>query len=437
MKLTSGSAATPVALTLLALLLTAALGADLAVRLFLGFEYDEVHADAAMEPPGALSVPSRFRGYDGDAAAFDRLDEDRDGRLVCTGADDPVTCPELWAANRDSERLRRTWTQAASTLEARRNGVPAESLAARLAKAGLGPRLARLELDLDGDGRITRSETVQAAAFLCLDSLDVQRMDRNDDGVLDRTEFRGAPKPAIHLLGTDSLGRDRLVRLLYGLRVSLLVALCATLVSFLVGSLLGLTSGFMGGRFDRLFLRLVEIFQAIPFIFVVILISLFARDVLQARWPDAESQALAQAVVLFCALGAIQWFSLARYARGLGTSLRHADFVRSLEGMGFSTARIVVHHLLPNVLRPLMAFGVLLVPTLVLEEAFLSFLGFGVQPPYPSLGILLNDGAGLLSIAPVALLVPAGTLLALTWSLHTVGEWLSRRAAPGRGEVRT
>lgn len=230
----------------------------------------------------------------------------------------------------------------------------------------------------------------------------------------------------VHFLGTDGLGRDLLVRTIYALRVSLLVALAATVLSLLLGGALGLASGFIGGWTDRAFLRGLEVLQAIPLVFVVILVAVFSRDLFGAAGLAPGKAALVQSVVLALSLGAIQWFSLARFARGLSVSIRHADFVRGLEGMGFSTFRIVWRHLLPNAAIPLLAYAVLLVPTLVLEEAFLSFLGFGVQPPYPSLGILLNEGAAAMEISPVMLLLPAVLVFLLTLALNTVGEFLTR-----------
>jgi oligopeptide transport system permease protein len=232
-----------------------------------------------------------------------------------------------------------------------------------------------------------------------------------------------------HLLGTDLLGRDVAVRLLYGLGISMAVALSAAAVSFLLGTLLGLACGLAGGWSDRLLLRLLEVLQSIPFLFVVILVSMFSRDVMRVRWADPGAQAMAQAVLLFCCLGAIQWFSLARYARGLAFSLKTAPFVEALVGLGIPRRRIVLRHVLPNTLKPLAAYAVLLVPTLVLEEAFLSFLGFGIQPPYPSLGILLSESVAFMDVRPTLVLIPATTLLVLTWSLNVVAEMLSGRSA--------
>jgi len=234
----------------------------------------------------------------------------------------------------------------------------------------------------------------------------------------------------VHLLGTDGLGRDLLVRLVYGLRVSLLVALFATALSLLLGGGLGLVSGYLGGRLDRVFLRVLEVLQSLPFLFVVILVTVALKDVLEARGSGPAARAMLQAAAVAACLGAIQWFSLARYSRSLAFSIRNAGYVRALEGMGFSPWRIVSRHLLPNCAVPLAAYATLLVPALVLEEAFLSFLGFGVQPPYPSLGLLLSDGVSAMETAPFMLVLPAAAVVLVALSANVAAGWITRRFAP-------
>lgn len=409
-----------IAWALLGLLLVAALAADLVASHFLGFAFDEIHARDSLLPPGAESIPRGGRSYDGDLGAFALLDGDGDGIL---SASKTAPAGELAAADKQCRATWRAWRDLAETPEERLNGIPTDRLMGQVHGAEA--------MDLDRDGLIDHGELLRATAALHLEGADLAAMDSDGDGRVVAAEFLGAPQPRTHLLGTDSLGRDLAVRLLYGLRVTLLVALCATLIAFFMGAGLGLAAGFLGGRFDRLLLRLLEVLQAVPFIFVVILLAVATRDALVLKAETAQAQALTQAIVLFCALGAVQWFSLARYARGLGASLRTAEFVVALRGMGYSTTRIVFGHLLQNALLPLLAFGTLLVPTIVLEEAFLSFLGFGVQPPFPSLGILLSDGVVMLDLSPVMMVAPALTLLSLTWSLHVGARWLSQRAGAG------
>lgn len=416
-----GKVAVGIALSMLALMLLAALGADLVASTLLGFTFDEIHARDSLLPPGTSSVPQHGRSYDAEALAFANLDADGDGVLVI-GAEFSDS-EEFGQVRRNCREAWNAWRQLAASTGERRRGVPAEKLAGRV--AGMAA------LDSNADGLVDHGELQGGTAVCQLEAADLAFMDKDADGRLLASEFLGAPELRRHLLGTDALGRDLAVRLVYGLRVTLLVALCATLIAFLLGAGLGLAAGFLGGRLDGLLLRLLEVLQAVPFIFVVILLTVATRDALVLRVETAQAQALAQAVVLFCALGAVQWFSLARYARGLGASLRNAEHIVALRGMGYSTSRIVFAHLLPNALLPLLAFATLLVPTLVLEEAFLSFLGFGIQPPYPSLGVLLNDGVSMLDVAPAMMVAPALTLLALTWSLHVGARWLSQRTGHG------
>ncbi len=422
MKMTFGNITARVALGLLSLLLLAALGADFVAAGLIGYTFDEVHPRDSLLPPGSLSIPQEQRSYDGNRESFALLDLDGDGALAVAQTDSAVP-GELARARRRGKEAWRAWKQQARLPAERHSGIPLGRLVSTFERAST--------MDSNRDGLLDHQEMLHGTAPYHLEEADLRTMDSDGDGRVVVAEFLGAPRSRRHLLGTDSLGRDLAVRLLYGLRVTLLVALCATLIAFLMGAGVGLAAGFLGGRIDTTLLRLLEVLQAVPFIFVVILLTVATRDALVLKVESAQGQALAQAVVLFCALGAVQWFSLARYARGLGASLRSAEFVLAMRSMGYSTTRIVTRHLLPNALLPLLAFGTLLVPTLVLEEAFLSFLGFGVQPPFPSIGILLNDGVAMLEIAPALMVAPALTLLALTWSLHVVSHWLLQRAGGG------
>ncbi len=424
MNLAPGRVAVWTSCGLLVLLLVAALFADLVAANLLGFTFDEVHARDSLLPPGSLSIPNTGRTYDGNDEAYALLDRNGDQTLSVSPPEGGVP-GEIAAGIRLARAAWRVWKLEVHSPDERVGGIPLERLVGQIDHAQ--------DLDIDNDGRINHQEMLASTAVFHLRESDMRAMDVDGDGQVVPAEFLGAPNARRHLLGTDSLGRDLAVRLFYGLRVTLLVAICATLIAFLMGATLGLAAGFLGGRFDTTLLRLLEVLQAVPFIFVVILLTVATRDALVLKVESAQGQALAQAVVLFCALGAVQWFSLARYARGLGASLRTAEFVLALRGMGYSTPRIVARHLLPNALVPLLAFGTLLIPTLVLEEAFLSFLGFGVQPPFPSLGILLSDGVAMLELAPALMVAPALTLLALTWSLHVAARWLSERTGSGGG----
>jgi oligopeptide transport system permease protein len=421
----------PLALVL-GLVVLAALAGPLSIRVA-GFPYDRPDPASPLLAPGGISVQPHPRTYVPDGRLMSLLDSDRDGEVACSlSAEGRHFCPELEELPAVASVLRRGFQAAQGEAGVDRDEWDRTLLSI---PERMRPRLWSEVLDLDRDRLVSRDEWAQGTSFLALDGEDAALFDVNGDTRLTADELAGTPETRAHLLGTDSLGRDLLARLLYGLRVSLLVSLAAATVSLLLGTLLGLLSGLVGGTADRIFLRLLEVLQSVPFLFLVILLSVFSRDVLKMRWQEAETAALAQAVLLFAALGAVQWFSLARYARGLAVSLKQAPFVQSLSGMGFSTPRLVVRHILPNTVLPISAYAVLLVPALVLEEAFLSFLGFGIQPPYPSLGTLLGEGVRSMGRSPLLLLAPALTVLVLAWSVNLLGDSLARRLAGGRGRT--
>lgn len=396
------------ALFLLAIPVCLAAGADLCARFVTGYAYDEVRPENALAPAGCPGVPLRYREFDGDSKFFPVFESGYPEELP-----QALNCLESgWTTRvgKPGVLVAAAWKR-----------MVADCVVSPDIKSSLAPA------DSDGDGWVDRGEMVRTVAVLHMRAEDLAAMDGDRDGRVSREEFLGAPETATHWLGTDRLGRDVLTRLLYGLRVSLLVALLATAVAFCLGAALGLSCGYVGGAADAVMLRLLEVLQAVPFLFVVILLSVTVRDVFRMRWSDAQTQALAQSILLFCALGAVQWFSLARFARGLAVSLRTSDFTKALVGMGFSNRQVVLKHLLPNALTPLLSYSVLLVPVLIMEEAFLSFLGFGIQPPYPSLGNLLNDGVATMESVPALLIAPALAVLAVTATINVVGERLSSR----------
>lgn len=190
-------------------------------------------------------------------------------------------------------------------------------------------------------------------------------------------------------LGTDGKGRDLLARLFWGSRTSILVALAAALTSLAIGVTWGAVAGLAGGRTDRLMMRVVDVLQSLPFIFVVIFVLALLnapRDVLGARAP------LARQTVLFTVIGAVWWLSMARVVRGQVLALRHAPFVTAARAMGASTLHVLRVHVWPNVLSVVVVYLTLTIPSVMLFEAFLSFLGLGVAPPDVSWGVLAADG---------------------------------------------
>jgi oligopeptide transport system permease protein len=220
----------------------------------------------------------------------------------------------------------------------------------------------------------------------------------------------GAVAPAAsHWLGTDPLGRDLLSRMLYGGRVSLLVGLAATAVSLLIGVLYGATSGYLGGRADALMMRVVDILYALPFtVFVIILMVFFGRNFL----------------FLFLAIGAVEWLTMARIVRGQVLTLRHREFVEAAVVMGLPMWRILLFHIIPNTLGPVIIYATLTVPRVMLLEAFLSFLGLGVQPPMSSWGLLIKDGVDTMEEYPWLLLFPSVAFSMTLFALNALGDGL-------------
>ncbi len=212
-----------------------------------------------------------------------------------------------------------------------------------------------------------------------------------------------------HWLGTDSLGRDQLTRIMHGGRVSLGVGFLATSVSLLIGVLYGAVSGYKGGKTDAFMMRLVEILYALPFtIFVILLMVVFGRSL----------------VLLFVAIGAVEWLTMARIVRGQVVTLKQQEFVEAAISLGLSNRRIILRHLIPNVLGPVVVYATLTVPAVMLLESVLSFLGLGVQPPRSSWGVLIKDGAESMTVFPWLLIFPAIFFSATLFSLNFLGDGL-------------
>ncbi len=221
-----------------------------------------------------------------------------------------------------------------------------------------------------------------------------------------------APPTATHWFGTDLAGRDLFTRVSSGGRVSLGVAVIATLVSIAIGVPYGAFAGYLGGRADHVMMRIVDTLYALPFVLVVILLVVVVGR---------------STLLLFAALGAVFWLDIARIVRGQTLRVRHAAFVEASRGLGAGTVHIVLRHVVPNVAGPALVYATLTVPGVMLAEAFLSFLGLGVQEPDTSWGVLIADGTENMQAAPWALAIPAGFLAATVWSLNILGDRLRDR----------
>jgi oligopeptide transport system permease protein len=217
-----------------------------------------------------------------------------------------------------------------------------------------------------------------------------------------------------HPMGTDKQGRDLLALTLQGGQISLFVGIISTLMSLIIGVSYGAIAGYLGGRIDSLMMRLVDVLYAIPYlILVIVLLAVF-------KSPTARGQL----TLLFVALGAVSWLTMARIVRGQVLSLKHQEFVLAARATGVSTPRIIFRHIVPNTLGPVIVYATLTIPSVMLTEAFLSFLGFGVQPPMASWGSLASEGIQNIGIFPWQLVCPGFTMALTLFSLNFLGDGL-------------
>jgi oligopeptide transport system permease protein len=222
-------------------------------------------------------------------------------------------------------------------------------------------------------------------------------------------DLGASPPSAAHWMGTDIFGRDLLTQVMYGGRISLAVGFIATSVALLIGVTWGATAGYVGGRVDAVMMRLVDILYALPFmIFIVLLMVVFGRNML----------------LLFLAIGAVEWLTMARIMRSQVQSLRQQEFVEAAISLGLSPAVIIRRHLIPNALGPIIVYTTLTIPSVMLLEAFLSFLGLGIQPPQTSWGLLISYGAETMEEFPWLLIFPGLALTLTLFSLNFLGDGL-------------
>lgn len=220
----------------------------------------------------------------------------------------------------------------------------------------------------------------------------------------------GAVGPnSTYLLGTDTLGRDQFSRILYGARVSLLVGFVATAVALVIGVSWGIVAGFFGGKIDSTMMRIVDILYGLPFIiFIILLMVIFGRNI----W------------LLFLAIGAVEWLTMARIVRGQVLTLKNQEFVLAAQAMGVQNLAIFFRHILPNILGTIAVYATLTIPQVMLLEAFLSFLGLGVQPPMSSWGTLIRYGVESMEEYPWMLIFPGLIFTITLFCLNFFGDGL-------------
>ena len=256
------------------------------------------------------------------------------------------------------------------------------------------------------------------------------------DDLLAAYEKPGPPYP----LGADFMGRDILSRIVYGARVSLAVAVIGALVSFAIGLAYGATAGYLGGRWDHWMMRAVDVLYGMPTLVLIILIMVFFRAGQPEQFTGLKSvlygwdRALGGMLFIFIGIGLTSWLQMARVARGETLTIKERDYMESAVALGASGPRLIFRHLLPNILGPCIVLETATIPNYILTEAFLSFIGLGVNPPMPSWGSMISEGYQALRSYPHVILWPALTLTLTVLAFNFIGDGLRDALDPKLAE---
>jgi oligopeptide transport system permease protein len=253
------------------------------------------------------------------------------------------------------------------------------------------------------------------------------------DPALQDLPNKNSSPTACHWMGTDQLGRDLLSRILHGGRISIIVGLITTMVSLTIGVAVGSIAGYVGGKTDAFLMRTVDILYSLPFLIIVILFSTLAKGYTNAftdwvvdltGWSRDSIAPFTGLIPLFVAIGALSWLSISRIVRASVQDISSREFVAAAQSLGLSHRRILLRHIIPNAIGPIVVYATLTIPSVMLFEATLSFLGLGVQPPYSSWGILIKDGADRMLSNPLLLIFPSTFFIATLLSLNFLGDGL-------------
>ena len=227
-----------------------------------------------------------------------------------------------------------------------------------------------------------------------------------------------------HIMGTDSLGRDYAIRVIYGTRISLLVGIFSALIVIVIGIIYGSISGYFGGRVDMIMMRIVDIIYSLPDVLIVILLSVAIKDLVSNSKSELIARLGAGMVSIFIVFGLLYWVSMARQVRGQILSIKEQEYVLASKAIGASPARIIRKHMVPNCVSVIIIVAAMQIPSAIFTESFLSFLGLGVSVPMPSLGSLASDARTALRSYPYQLIFPALAIFLIVLSFNLLGNGL-------------